>query len=181
MKFRFAPQPDEERTVPMMLQNATVRVKSELFTAGTEEHVVRLGTTPDNLARSVPHAENLRNSFMRDQQLGQNIDNQILSCVSSGFVAGCLWPGRPCTSPGSGADSKCPGSNQPSLWKKSRQILAPASTIVAIRFGDRGPSIVLILEPGPVRRDRVVLIPGLIPETSSSYRTHEEVPWRYRI
>ena len=92
----------------MMLQNATVRVKSELFTAGTEEHVDRLGTTPDNLARSVPPAENLRNIFIRHQQLGQNIDNQILSCVSLGLSPAAFGPADHAL-PGIGSRFKMPG------------------------------------------------------------------------
>ena len=103
----------------MMLQNATVRVKSELFTAGTEEHVVRLGTTPDNLARSVPHAENLRNSFMRDQQLGQNIDNQILSYVSSGFCRRLPLARSTMHFPGIGSRFKMPGVKPAILVRKN--------------------------------------------------------------
>jgi hypothetical protein len=84
------------------------------------------------------------------------------------------------SSPGLGARSKVSSQSNRSGVKNLAEIRSEASTIVAIGLGI-AVFYSFDLKSGPGCTTEVVPFPKTDSETSSTFRTREEVPWRYRI
>jgi hypothetical protein len=151
----------------MMLQNATVLVKSELVRANwsageTPRDVCPLGVTRENLARGVEPAENLRNNLGTHADRGKVLTTRQLAAFRfslSPAVSGL-------------SDNRLPEPISNSGGQSFARVLAQASTIVAIGLAIEVLIVIILWIPklGPGGTPQSCPSPRLIPETSSSFR-----------